>query len=1027
MPSAKKPAQPAQQWIPKQSLADQGIWLANEQKVIRPRTVTKRHKCILARTVADENQDAWPRTATEKQKGIWARPAADENRDVWPRAATEKQKGVWVRTATEQQKGSDANGKQPTVRLPTTWRPKHAVTPQASAASCKEPNSRAVQQLAPEPSCPEVRLVVVPEVAPPEPSAEEEQLSVVQEAAPAEDLPSNSSCSSGHVFQKYALPLPELCEGCQWEIPAHTTMKGCRTCSLSLCEACLKSDRFAEMHTSPLALIDEKEAASDEGSGDSACFVVKSTTPTAEPLSAQPSPIAEQAEEIVEKLTVATVNFAEDGAGASPREEVKAQVTTHWDMAGEQCKTGAKFGSPAAVNLRAKESPAMLLLPSARVPLPVGPVAIATLGLPLAPAGLVAPAGPPKKQLPGADAGKDVPPPWSAGSGRQEQWVWHPATGPDTGRWFDGSTESGMTERSGPQLEGDETLIGPDGELYDIFYPGEGVPDEDHTRSDESEHAAAPQEMSGVQVPTLRQTSAEAGIADVAAYMRSAVAARYPARARFFELVQEATLEALGKHFERLALVGSAALRIDTPDSDLDAVAYTCKSCEDGSEVRPPGPTEALRQIAAVLRLRDATLRLQLVDCARVPVLTVMSDPENLSLDLTVDQPLGEWHVQWFQKQWNQKPLEGLRASGPLCRLPEPVTDSTGDSWEHGLEAAVLRCVKWWLRRRRIPVSKEGGYPSVVWTLMVLHVLRCSVFLKTQSMNKKNDYSKALLSAIAAFFDRFAEGGLTGGTLLFAGGTRAEFHPCSMPSHGFGDFSVLDPTTTGEDSAACGIEPAELAPPLPAATRLLHAYELCRAQRLSVAALTAQSRTDGQLPTWAATEPYGSIEDRGGSALRSLFAEAGEAPNTLPVVLPVEPTAVLLFWHGCLLLGILRQIEAKPGWTASFLHRRDIQSAFAVELQDVDPTTGALHTAYGQAYAYWFHPCDFVSLASLRQRRMPGDVIAYELNEEGLERWNGMRDLLNVQASKLQLQEEQYCAKRQHRKSKKKSNRGPRA
>jgi len=114
------------------------------------------------------------------------------------------------------------------------------------------------------------------------------------------------------------------------------------------------------------------------------------------------------------------------------------------------------------------------------------------------------------------------------------------------------------------------------------------------------------------------------------------------------------------------------------------------------------------------------------VDCARVPVLTVWSKDGRLSLDLTVDQPLGEWHVLWFQSLWQWDPFASLPET-----LPPPIGEDK-KHWSAGLEATVLRCIKWWLRRRNIPVSKEGGYPTVVWTLMVLHVLRCSVFVNEE-------------------------------------------------------------------------------------------------------------------------------------------------------------------------------------------------------------------------------------------------------------------------------------------------------
>ncbi|CAK9075912.1 60S ribosomal protein L34 [Durusdinium trenchii] len=336
----------------------------------------------------------------------------------------------------------------------------------------------------------------------------------------------------------------------------------------------------------------------------------------------------------------------------------------------------------------------------------------------------------------------------------------------------------------------------------------------------------------------------ECGVLD---FMRSATMARYPARVQLYDKVcgdtaardrsnpndppfrpmrareGHASVVAPSEVFGdgRMALIGSTALRIDTPDSDLDVVVYTRTGNDQEGEERLE-PVEALRKITDFLKKEEA-LKLQLVDCARVPVLTVLRG------DLTVDQPLGEWHVLWFQSLWQWDPF-----AYPLETLPPPIGEDK-EHWSAGLEATALRCIKWWLRRRSIPVSKEGGYPTVVWTLMVLHVLRCSVFVNEDGKQEKGN--RALLGAIAAFFDRFAGSGLMG-TLSFSmgpDGVSTAFHP--LPEeNGMQDqqelaavdytsetpsFSVLDPTTTCELSVACGVVPSELAPALPPATRFL--------------------------------------------------------------------------------------------------------------------------------------------------------------------------------------------------------------
>eukprot|EP00931_Biecheleriopsis_adriatica_P065204 TRINITY_DN39802_c0_g1_i1.p1 TRINITY_DN39802_c0_g1~~TRINITY_DN39802_c0_g1_i1.p1 ORF type:complete len:803 (+),score=146.57 TRINITY_DN39802_c0_g1_i1:335-2410(+) len=489
---------------------------------------------------------------------------------------------------------------------------------------------------------------------------------------------------------------------------------------------------------------------------------------------------------------------------------------------------------------------------------------------------------------------------------------------------------------------------------------------------------------------TCRQTSAVAGIVDVVEFMRTAALARYAARARFFDLVREAAAAAIGPHFERLALVGSTALRIDTPDSDLDVVAFTRPN--DG--VPAPAPVESLRRIAQVLCTRDASLKLQLVECSRVPVLTAVSADGILSLDLTVDQPLGERHVLWFQSLWEK--ADSSNAPAPLHSVPEPV-DADGDSWELGLEAAVLRCVKWWLRRRRIPVSKEGGYPTVVWTLMVLHVLRTSL-TSVREGSGKEDMGRKILSAIAAFFEHFVKHRCSG-TLVFstgADGMHSEFRPLASQDNAkhcetaYGELSVLDPTTTSEESAAAGVSPSELATPLSFATRLLHAYELRRAQRLTAMALAASG--EGPLPCGEVRAPSAAS---GGKALQALFAAVGEAPNTLPSALPFEQSAVFVLRDGWLQVGLLKQVAPKSGWCAPFLHRRDLQSAIAVELCNVD-VDGTLTPRH--APEQWYYACDFVCMANLHPPEHSSKKAWHSqtwcLDEESLERWQGMKSIL---------------------------------
>jgi len=556
------------------------------------------------------------------------------------------------------------------------------------------------------------------------------------------------------------------------------------------------------------------------------------------------------------------------------------------------------------------------------------------------------------------------------------------------------------------QLLGDETQSGPDGELYDIFYPAPGIEDEKQRRDEEvsSTRSGSSRRTGSSRSPSEDGNTSGGSAADelmeVMGMMRRITVARHPARAQLFEAARSAVSEALGGHLDRLTIVGSTALRIDTPASDLDVVAFTrplaCHSSEEaeggGVAKAAPEPVEALRLIARTLEAREPSFRVELIVCTRVPVLVVWSASGELSLDLTVDQPLAEWHVLWFQsQQYSAVPGPPM----PLQRVPTPTVDER----DQGLLEAMLRCTKWWLRRRQVPVTKEGGYPSLVWTLMALHALRCSVLLgeKLPSAcgDRRQDSSlgRAVLGALAAFFDRFSERSSSSGTLCFAEGTRAEFWPQEpQPVPGAGGelpflskLSVLDPTATLYRQTQDAMAPtADLAPRISPGTQLLHAYELRRAQFLSATALASMGHRRPPVV-----------------AVQELFAEAGaEGRNRLPAICPEEATGVILLCGCVLSLGILRSVSPKHGWNASFLHRRDSHSIITVRLCEVDSETGAV-TPLGMvgdsAAEGHFTPCHFVCLAPLlATSETYGDAVVttFRLDEESQRRWLAMQGIL---------------------------------
>jgi hypothetical protein len=406
-------------------------------------------------------------------------------------------------------------------------------------------------------------------------------------------------------------------------------------------------------------------------------------------------------------------------------------------------------------------------------------------------------------------------------------------------------------------------------------------------------------------------------------------------------------------------------------------------------------PVEALHQIRSALANWDPTLRLDLVRCTRVPVLVVWTADGELSLDLSVDQQLPEQHVLWFRRQRELSDLPPPRQTVGLSHLPTPPALER----DLGFEAVLLRCVKWWLRRRKMPSMKEGGYPSLVWTLMALHALRCSASDDSDE-GHPGSRGRRLLSALAAFFDRFAGHDGLSGTILFQEDARSEFRrvPLKDPCAGGGDasssmrpswpeFSLLDPTATGSDGEA----PTDLAPRTSPATQLLHAYELQRARRLSAAALRPSA--------YARDDPGAALGDgQGARALRELFEEPDIVSNYLPAVLEDDgPTGILLLRGDHLELGILRQIVPRPGWDAPFLHRRDVHSCLHVHLCNVSETGVVEPRPEAEAAEARRTPCDFVSLAALREWRPPPGATgagAFALEPDDLDRWREMRALL---------------------------------
>jgi len=591
---------------------------------------------------------------------------------------------------------------------------------------------------------------------------------------------------------------------------------------------------------------------------------------------------------------------------------------------------------------------------------------------------------------------------------------------------------------------GDETLKGPDGDLYEVFYPSFEAPVEWSMIFSNAFHCGMRSSMSPIgedcvgmisssslgasnalkDVSTLiggasllnspamkwldesdassaderggihRESSADDCLQEMLSLLSSVTIEQQPRRAQLIATAEAAAVDALGEHLARFALVGSTACGIHTPDSDVDVVVFT-RPVQSRTATRfpagKPSPVEALRLIAIAIFARDATLRVELIESARVPILVAQTADGELSLDLAIDQPLASSHVKWFQNL-------------PETFAPEfaPVFSAVLEGERHSTQLAFLRCIKWWLKRRHLPRAKEGGYPSLVWMLLAVHAQRCSVYV---DQNNNGGHSSAILAALAAFFDRFAERSGLSGTILFSGGTHAEFRPAL---HGgetalapWARLSVLDPTSTPTVNPGAAFsagpvpsdsttsdqevgEPMELAPQLSIGSQLLHAYELCRAQRLSAAAL-------------------GSKDDQRGSRadfLRRMFAEVDETVNTLQVgVPPRQPIGILYLLGSELKLGILRNVQPKEGWYAPFLHRRDKRSKVTMLPCRIDADMGYVTPQHGEVFC---RPHEFVCTVALRKLFPPSKAQEANnllLDSEGRERWSEMKRILDRSSS----------------------------
>eukprot|EP00931_Biecheleriopsis_adriatica_P088428 TRINITY_DN62755_c0_g1_i1.p1 TRINITY_DN62755_c0_g1~~TRINITY_DN62755_c0_g1_i1.p1 ORF type:complete len:629 (-),score=104.46 TRINITY_DN62755_c0_g1_i1:123-2009(-) len=446
--------------------------------------------------------------------------------------------------------------------------------------------------------------------------------------------------------------------------------------------------------------------------------------------------------------------------------------------------------------------------------------------------------------------------------------------------------------------------------------------------------------------------------------------------------VELACRRALDRHFGRLVLVGSAALRVETPGSDVDVVCFTRR---DGPETVGL-PADVLRRVhwslkELISQYSDypTSFSMELIDDARVPILRVLWGPPEhaVAVDVSVDQHRPLDHVRWFQRV----------GAAPRPTEPPPVVAP--------LVTLTLRCVKWWLKQRQIPRTKEGGLPTMAWLLMAVHV--CSLpETHEQAMVSGQRPMAALLASLAAFFRHYQSLDRLDGVLQFAAdGTSSEFRMrAERGSVGTGpastspwaELAVLDPTREG-------LESLNLIPRLPPATQLLLSHELSRAHARLEAVPRSQEASFG--------------ESR--RILEEAFRPLPEGTNALPSFIVSQAVGALVVCGEAspgsgvqqVEVAVIESVTPRPGWTAPFLLRGDERSEVAVILCDLEERTARCRFRGGKAPVK-LSPANFVCRVHLERHGRE-----WRIDAEGLDRFRAMRGIIGellVRRQKLQQQ-----------------------
>lgn len=457
-------------------------------------------------------------------------------------------------------------------------------------------------------------------------------------------------------------------------------------------------------------------------------------------------------------------------------------------------------------------------------------------------------------------------------------------------------------------------------------------------------------------------SSAEAYLAELLVRIDRHSQQAWHVQGALLNTLDQACRRALGENFDSLVLVGSAALLVTTPGSDLDVVCFTRppEDCQTMSKSSPRKALQRVHQELQTLELMDDDFRLDFLQDARVPILRVHVGPmeTETTVDILVDKKRPVDHLRWFEQI----------GAAPRPAAPAPFVTP--------LVTLTLRCVKWWLKQREIPRTKEGGLPTLVWLLLAVHSCSLPDTHARASINGVCRPTAALIASLGSFFDQYA--GVKGldGTLAFSSdGFSSEFHRRTESL--WPKLQVLDPTLEGDECL-------DLVPKnLTKATQLLLAYELTRAsQRLRL------------LPRGGREALVGA----GRRTMEELFTPAPAGVNVLPASINGDVGALMLRpdaddfakkdSQGCLELVVLESATPREGWAAPFLQRLDGRSRLEGRICDFEEKSGRCYVRKANAEVSR-SPRDFICQVSLEK-----DGRGWRLDAEGTQRYRAMKRLL---------------------------------